>query len=277
MAARRAYLAFIRAGSESLHRRLIAEDPARNWDCCVSWYVPPLSEQLAEYYSEGGDNKLEGFLEFQRHCPQLSDYRFVMLLDDDVYLEPGALSRFFELCERHGTWLAQPAQRWRTNNTLKVLVRNPVCVLRRVSFVEVMAPCFSAAALEELLPTFSWTKSTWGVDWAWGCLAQDRHALYVVDAIPLAHTRRGDPDGGAFYRKLRAMGVDAAEELRRVRERFPAYVGPRTLPRGHVYRRGIPPFIAGVLWRVFEHLKWMVRLRKQALRQWQRIRQGRGG
>ncbi len=276
MAARRAYLAFIRAGSESLHRRLIAEDPARNWDCCVSWYVRPVPESDAEYYSEGGDNKLEGFLEFHRRCPVVREYRFVMVMDDDVYLEPGALSRFFELCERYGTWLAQPAQRWRTNNTLKVLVRNPVCLLRRVSFVDVMAPCFSAAALEELLPTFSWTKSTWGVDWAWGCLAQDRHPLYVVDAIALAHTRRGDVDGGAFYRKLRAMGVDAAEELRRVRERFPRYVGPRTLPGGHVYRRGIPPLIGAVLWRMFEHLKWIVRLRKQGLRQLQRMQSARG-
>jgi len=274
---RRPFLAFVRAGADSLHGRLIAEDPQRNWDCCVSWYVTPRSEALAEFYSHGGFNKLDGFVEFAREHPEYREYSYVMLLDDDVYLRPGDLSRFFTLCEHYATYLSQPGLRWFTHTTINALVRNPVCVLRRVSFVEVMAPCFSAAALEELLPTFSWTKSTWGVDWAWGCLAQDRHALYVVDAIPLAHTRRGDPDGGAFYRKLRAMGVDAAEELRRVRERFPAYVGPRTLPRGHVYRRGIPPFIAGVLWRVFEHLKWIVRLRKQGLRQWQRIRQGRGG
>src|SRR5207248_9168991 len=37
---------------------------------------------------------------------------------------------------------------WFTQTTLNALVRNPVCVLRRVSGVEVMAPCFSAAALD---------------------------------------------------------------------------------------------------------------------------------
>src|SRR6202044_1789469 len=63
-AATRPYLVFVRAGAESLHRRLLAENPDRNWDCCVSWYVPPIAEQLAEYYSAGGFNQLDGFLEF---------------------------------------------------------------------------------------------------------------------------------------------------------------------------------------------------------------------
>ena len=46
-AARRPNLLFVRAGDQSLHPRLIAEDPQRNWDCCVSWYIAPRSEQPA--------------------------------------------------------------------------------------------------------------------------------------------------------------------------------------------------------------------------------------
>src|SRR5256885_6492443 len=60
----RQYLVFVRAGRESLHRRLIQEDPDRNWDCCVSWYdAPQEQEHLAEYYCATGDatfsNKLQ--------------------------------------------------------------------------------------------------------------------------------------------------------------------------------------------------------------------------
>src|SRR3974377_2272153 len=134
-ATRRPYLVFVRAGGDSLHGRLIGEDPRRNWDCCVSWYVTPRREQLAEFYAHGGFNKLDGFLEFWRTRADTWRYRYLLLLDDDLYLRPGDLSRFFELCERYQTFLAQPAQRWFTHTTLNALVRNPACLLRRVSLV----------------------------------------------------------------------------------------------------------------------------------------------
>ncbi|HTT01541.1 MAG TPA: hypothetical protein VMG11_05570 [Steroidobacteraceae bacterium] len=268
----RPYLLFVRAGADSLHRRLIAEDPDRNWDCCVSWYAPPVAERIAEYYSEGGFNKLEGFLEFWKKRPLPWSYRYIWIIDDDVYVRPGAVSRFFELCERHGTYLAQPALRWLTHTTLNVLVRNPACLLRRVSFVEVMAPCFSHAALEELIHTFGMTKSTWGTDWAWACLSQGKHALYVVDAIAMEHTRTGDGRPGPFYRKLHEAGIDPAEELRQVREMFPDFIGPKTLDAGHVFKPDIPPRLAPWLLRAFERSKWIVRLRKQVLRQWRHAR-----
>lgn len=264
----RPYLLFVRAGAESLHRRLIAEDRERNWDCCVSWYASPADEHIAEYYCGGGDNKLEGFLEFWRHRPQPWPYRYVWIMDDDIYLKPGDISRFFDFCERYSTYVSQPALRWFTHTTLNVLVHNPTCVLRRVSFVEVMAPCFSTPALEHLIHTFDWTKSTWGTDWAWGCLLQGRQPLYVVDAIVMDHTRAGDGRPGPFYRKLSAMGIDPIEELHRVERMFPEFVGARTLRDGHIFRKGIPKLFAPLLWRVFERLKVIVRLRKQLMRQW---------
>jgi hypothetical protein len=261
----RPYLLFVRAGDKSLHPRLIAEDPQRNWDCCVSWYIPPRPEQLAEVYSQGGFNKLDGFLEFWRQRPQSRDYRYVMLIDDDVYLRPGDLSRFFTLCEHYQTYLSQPALRWFTHTTLNALVRNPACVLRRVTFVEVMAPTFSAAALQALIPTFGMTRSTWGTDVAWAGTVAGQHPIYVVDAITMDHTRTGDGRPTAFYRKLTQMGVDPGEELRRVQAMYPAFRASRTLATGHVFRPGIPRFAAPALLWLFERLKIIVRIRKRVL------------
>jgi hypothetical protein len=277
---RRPYLLFVRAGGDSLHPRLIAEDPARNWDCCVSWYVTPRAEALAELYSHGGFNKLDGFLEFWRQRPQPFDYRYIALLDDDVYLRPGELSRFFALCDEYGTYLSQPALRWFTHTTLNALVRNPVCLLRRVSFVEVMAPCFSLAALTELLPTFGMTRSTWGTDLAWAGSIGGRHPICVVDAVAMDHTRTGDGRPTAFYRKLGEMGVDPGEELARVRRMYPAFRGSRTLAGGHVYRRGVPRALAPVLMRCFEKLKFIVRWRKRLMvhvRSWRARLEDRSG
>ncbi len=263
--ARRPYLVFVRAGDQSLHPRLLAESPDRNWDCCVSWYITPRQEELAEFYSHGGFNKLDGFLEFWRQCPQSRDYRYVMLIDDDVYLRPGDLSRFFSLCEHYQVYLAQPALRWFTHTTLNSLVRNPACVLRRVTFVEVMAPTFSAAALQALIPTFGMTRSTWGTDVAWAGSVAGQHPIYVVDAVAMDHTRTGDGRPTAFYRKLTEMGVDPGEELRRVQALYPAFRASRTFPTGHVFRPGIPRLAAPALLWLFERLKIIVRIRKKVL------------
>jgi hypothetical protein len=268
----RRYLVFVRAGRESWHRRMMLEDPDRNWDCCVNWYEAPEQEQLAEYYCGAVDstsnNKLEGFLEFWERRPQPWNYRYIALLDDDVYLRPGELSHFFRLCDFHSLYLSQPALRWRTHTTLNSLVRNPMCLLRRVAFIEAMAPCFSNAALENLIHTFRWTRSVWGIDWAWGALLEGHEPLYVVDAVPMEHTRTGNGRPTTFYRKLRAAGVDPGDDLRRVQKMFPAYAGPRTLSKGHVLRPGFSGRWALGLMFLFERLKFIVRARKKFLRAW---------
>jgi hypothetical protein len=272
----RQYLVFVRAGRESWHQRLILEDPDRNWDCCVNWYQAQPPEQLAEYYCGSADssaiNKLEGFLEFWEHRPQPWTYRYIVLLDDDVYLRPGELSRFFRLCDSYGLYLSQPALRWYTNTTLNSLVRNPMCVLHRVAFVEAMAACFSNAALESLIHTFRWTRSVWGIDWAWGALLEDHEPLYVVDDVTMEHTRTGNGRPTTFYRTLRSAGIDPGADLQRIRKTFPAYAGPRTLTAGHVLRPPLPKPLALGLMFLFERLKFIVRARKKFLRTWRRCR-----
>jgi hypothetical protein len=268
----RPYLVFIRAGGESWHQRLIAENPDRNWDCCVSWYTEPAEENLAEYYCGGAtggfSNKLDGFLEFWGHRPRPWSYRYVLMLDDDLYLGPGELSRFFQLCDFYNLYLAQPSLRWFTHTTLNALVRNPVCLLRRVAFVEIMAPCFSGAALDNLIHTFSWTRSTWGIDWAWGGMLQGQASVHVVDAVSMEHTRTGGGRPTAFYRKLQAAGIDPGADLRRMQTMFPDFHGSQTLSSGHVFRPNVPRSLAPGLMLLFERLKFIVRARKQFLRNW---------
>jgi hypothetical protein len=266
----RPYLVFVRAGQESHHQRMIIEDPGRNWDCCISWYIPRPDERLAEYECEGGDNKLEGFLEFWKYRPQPWPYRYTLLLDDDVYLRPGDISRFFELCERYGTYLSQPALRWFTQTTHKILIWNPVCILRRVSFAEAMAPCFSSAALEQLVHTFGWSKSTWGADWAWAHLLDGKQPIHVIDAVRMAHTRNNDGRLGLFYSRLKARGIDPKADERRILDMFANRVVKRTLADGHVFRPGIPGSLAPALLRAVERAKILARLRKLILRQWRR-------
>jgi len=252
--ARRPYLVFIRAGAQSTHGRLIAEDPCRNWDCCIQWHATPTGESLAEYsLPESGrsHNKLQAFLQFWRRRPNPCTYRYILLLDDDVYLQPGDISRFFDLCERHGTYLAQPAQRWSARTTLNALVINPTCVLRRVSFLGSTAPCFSSAALEHLIHNAAWAKSIWGARWGWSCLLEGPGPLYVVDAVSMERTR-----------------VDDESSLRML----PLFRTSKTLPGGHVFRTRSSPRVASLLMLGIELLKVIVRAPNESLRLWRLCR-----
>lgn len=163
----RDYLVFVRAGARSLHRRAIEEDSRRNWDCCVSWYSdPPPEESVAERYDHRGANKYEAFAQTFHDAQARQSYRYVLLLDDDVKFRPGDISRFFDICDHEQLELSQPALAWGTHANFPVTLWNPACRVRQVGFVEVMAPCFSRTALEQLLPTFTLTRSTWGIDHA---------------------------------------------------------------------------------------------------------------
>lgn len=260
----RDFLAFFRAGSNSLHRRLIQDEPQRNWDCCISWYCEPPIESGAEFYVSGGDNKLEAFEQFYRETAASRPYRYYLVIDDDIDFAPGDISRFFLLCEKYQTYLCQPALRWGTHASHDVTLWNPLCALRQVSFVEVMAPCFSRPALDELLPTFTLSRSTWGIDFAWASILRGQGRIAVADAIRVAHTKPVDTSGGAFYRKLLNQGIDAGKEYKAIKRTFPSFGAFATVPGRHVMAWRFPD------WTPFQLVKIMDSIKKRIHRRLRR-------
>ncbi len=259
----RDFLVFVRAGPNSLHRRLLAEDPQRNWDCCVSWYCPPPEESGAEFYVAEGDNKFEAFDLFFERTRDSYPYRYYLVVDDDIEFAAGDVSRFLALCAAHDCFLAQPALRWGTNANHDVTLWNPLCRIRRTSFIEVMAPCFARAAVEELRSTFRLARSTWGIDYAWASQLRGQGRIAVVDAVRVAHTKPVDMGGGAFYRKLLAQGIDAQKEYGEIKRRFPAFGPLRTQAGGHVLAAGfwLPGWLSLPFIRLLEGVKKRVHRR----------------
>jgi hypothetical protein len=278
MTVARPYLAVFRAGRGTVHRRMMAEDPARNWDCALNaWEAPatipgPATEEIQFL---DGNHKYEGMASFlERERERVLRYRYVLLADDDIYFRPGDLSRLFQVCDAHRIHLGQPALRWGTNVNHFVTLWNPASRVRRVSFVEVMTPVFSAAALLELAPTFSLTRSTYGIDWAWAALLRDRAAIHIIDAVQVEHVRKVDWEGGAFYRKLQGLGVNPATEMRAVRARFGEFGGIRTLRRGHRARLPLGATLGDASVVLFDRL--ILGLRVLLDRAWRLSRRLRG-
>lgn len=256
-------LVFVRAGAKSLHRGLIAGDPKRNWDCCVSWYIDPQEEAIAEDYVTGGDNKFDAFRAYYLADPAHRAYRRYLLLDDDVAFSPGDISRLFDICDEHDLYLCQPSLRHGTNCNHHVTLWNPFCRVRRTRFIEVMVPCFSKAAVDDLLDSFMLSRSTWGIDYAWGSLLRDRSLISVVDAIRVDHTKPVVLEGGAFYVKMRSLGVDPPAEYGRIKRNYPSFGGQRSETGGHILALPFPRLLARPLVHFGEKLK--KRLHKIAL------------
>jgi hypothetical protein len=239
----RDYLVFVRAGKSSLHEQMLKDDPGRNWDCCVNaWGLPFTPDPIAEYTEAGGINKFEAFVEiYKKTLSKLErPYRYVMLIDDDLQFQPGDVSRFFELCDRRQLYLTQPAIAWGSNANHLVNICNPVCEVRNVSFIEVMAPCLSAQAVDDLKCTFMLTRCTWGIDYAWSSLLVGKQRISVVDAVQMHHTKPMDKSGGPFYQMLRRLDIDPEQELAAVHERYPPFGPMHTLSDGHCYRWPLP-------------------------------------
>jgi hypothetical protein len=111
----------------------------------------------------------------------------VAILDDDVEAR-GAVTwdRIFDLFEKTGASVGQPALAPGSYVTHDVTRQVPGLKWRVTDFAEVMCPIFARAALERTVHLFDVTESGWSVDDAY--MAVEREAV-ILDATPVAHTR----------------------------------------------------------------------------------------
>lgn len=194
------HLVVLRAGNDSLHPQWLA-GPQRDFDLLVSYYgkEPGRHQDTADLYEHRPGPKWSCIADLLQAHPELVErYDVFWFPDDDLAADTDTLNRMFGLFRGLNLALAQPALTPNSYHSWKILLQHPGCVARYLSFVEVMAPIFTRAALQACLPTFSQSRSGWGLDWVWpGLVAQGRQdAIAVLDATPVHHTR---PLGGNLY------------------------------------------------------------------------------
>jgi hypothetical protein len=107
-----------------------------------------------------------------------------------------------------------------------------------------------------------------GIDLAWSSLLRDRGLISVVDAVAVDHVKPVDLAGGAFYRKLRAMGIDPVAESLALQRELPSFGATRTLRDGHVYVRGMPASLGAPLVAALEAVKEARFATPNLLRSW---------
>jgi Protein of unknown function (DUF707) len=237
-------LVILRAGPESLHPAWLQDCPtgARNWDLCLSTYGARTPETAAEHHAHYPGSKFEGLSRLLTEQSLWCAYEYVWLPDDDLLTDWQAINRMFELCRAYGLALAQPSL------APGSCVNHPItrraeggAVLRFTSFVEIMAPIFSQAALRRAAGSFALNASGYGLDHLWPAIIDaPPTAVAILDAVSVLHTR----PIGASYDQVRAMQdgwtvEDAFHQVNRyeVRGIITAH------PAGYAKRHGIvlPP------------------------------------
>lgn len=213
---RRRNLVVVRAGDASLHRQWLSA-PTRDFDVFVSYYgsTPNQFRHDADLYEARPGPKWPciGSL-LQEHRELVGQYEAFWFPDDDLAVDSASIDRMFAFFCAYRLCLAQPALTLDSYYTWRTLLRDPRCHIRYSRFVEVMAPIFSRESLHVCMPTFSQSRSGWGLDWVWPtlCAENDLGRIAVIDATPVRHTR---PVGGELYRNHPSMDgkADAARIL----------------------------------------------------------------
>jgi hypothetical protein len=217
-----ANLIVVRAGDHSLHPEWIAEPRLKNFDLLVSYYgdTPDRYREHADVYDAAKGLKWPEIDRLVRGRRELLErYAAVWFPDDDLRADTRAIARMFDLFHASRLWLAQPALRSGSYWSHFITLEQPGLSWRYTNFVEIMAPLFSAAALQRCAPTFSESASGWGLDWVWPhVLGHPGDRIGILDETTVVHTR---PQGtGSHYRAAAGLGVDPLAEFHGMQQKY---------------------------------------------------------
>jgi hypothetical protein len=179
--------------------------------------APELHGQFDVFWSDYSDglSKLSSFLGHS----DLHDYEQVLFMDGDLTVVRRDLDGLFDIADRNGYALCQPAVVGSVNH--EVTWHRGIGGARCSGFVEIMCPLFSRAALKTCLHTFGASISGWGLDYVWSKLLGAAN-LFVVDDVVVRHNTPCDWRSGPFYAYLRQLGIDPWHELNAVRAAYDA-------------------------------------------------------
>ena len=258
-------LIIVRAGPGSLHRTWLEADPSRDWDLFISPYIDRGTNFTASAGVMIGDvlpgQKWTGLRALLNGWPDWRNYRYVALPDDDLFAMPRTWSRFFELAARCDAKLAAPALSVDSLFSYWVTVRNTEFVARRVSFVELMMPCFRSDVLSKLLPTLDLTETGygWGLDIVWPKLLSYED-IFIVDETPVVHPRPGSYTDSEMVAKGRA-------EMDGALRKYDASLVQKTLAGIDASGVEIPETNPGFLYRLFRGYAPLFESQPQRFRQ----------
>jgi len=120
--------------------------------------------------------------------PQLPTYRYYAFIDEDIDVSVDTMNKLFQLGEALSLNLYQPALSKRSHFSHQFSREDPASFVRATTFVEIMVPFFSHAALSQCASTFTLSELGWGLEYLWNEILRSE-GMAIVDRLPVTHIR----------------------------------------------------------------------------------------
>ena len=238
----RRFLLFIQGGRAFANPY---KDPARSFDVLLNDYTaspdPARDDQDADFdaafdaVAVQRGTKTTAIRKLLADAPDLLlHYDHVLFLDDDVRLSAAAVERLFATVAARGLDLAQASLTAASACAFAVLKQPDAGAdLTPLTSVEIMMPVLSRRALHDCGWVFGEGISGWAVDFLLGAAVRARfgNTVALVGDVVAAHERPIDTMDGAFYRFLRAHGIEATTEAGRIAVRHGIEVSANAIRR----------------------------------------------
>ncbi|MFU8865991.1 MAG: hypothetical protein ACNA7O_18940 [Rhodobacterales bacterium] len=209
-------LVWVQAGPRFDTTSWYRADQPRSWDLMCNWYVlQGMDLRHGEIHLRQSGTKATAIHHVLQTAPELlSRYDQVLFLDDDLEIAHSDIDRLFHTAEVEGLDAFQPALLPGSHCVWPGLFRRSDKGVRRTTGVEIMMPGFSRRALLDCAPIFGRSVSGFGLDFAVSEHLRRRGMVCgVVDAVGVGHHTSIDEVGGAYYRFMRALGINQKLEL----------------------------------------------------------------
>jgi hypothetical protein len=212
------FAVLLQCGAGSIHKEWLTQNP-RDWDLLVNHYDPTYLGKISCEIEFSQSGKLPGtkstaFYKLLERWPHfLESYEYVLLLDDDIFIEEKEISRLFMIASENGLDLAQASLSPDSNCAHPIFKNSGRKGLRYVNGVEIMMPVLSRSIIQSGGYLFGQAISGWGVDSALGKLASAKGGAAVIDDVIALHTKPINVENGAFYRMLHQAFIYPEIEL----------------------------------------------------------------
>lgn len=162
----RDFLVYTSAGLNSNVHRWASEK--RTYDIWVTNYsdVPGNLREYADHYNESKGAKFPNFkCVVNEHASLLSQYKAIMVADDDIVISPKKLDNLFCLLEEKNLWIVAPAFSRFGKISHKGTERMLSSRYRYTNFAEVTCPIIRTDKLLDFMQVYDGEITCYGVDW----------------------------------------------------------------------------------------------------------------
>jgi hypothetical protein len=220
----RRWCLFTSAGDKNAISLWLAGDAPRRWDLVAAYYGDSHDEfaeisKLCSYAFRTKGSKFQNLKRLISEQTQFFDrYSHVWVCDNDIIMSKSQINEAFDIAERAGFWVAQPADlaAGRIGHWITCFA-GPGWDYRIVNFVEVRMPIFRREKLTDFLAVYDGSLVGYGIDsWCANFFEADKFRRFaIIDKVQVINPRN-QVKGGSEIDQLQPEPLRAAawEEIR---------------------------------------------------------------